>query len=173
MCSSDLEDDINMLGVDNDDFEVHYTKKQGLYTPYDDKRAEDESYYQEMENVIIESQKEYDLRSKSNQETPKTKTSEKSAQNSPVNKPKVTKQRDKTVVGNSDKGKEKSIQNNQKQSADLSSVSTLDSAPFKTILTNVNRGNQQIDFADRVVVNKAETSTSRIRFLLVWSRKFP
>ena len=30
------EDDINMLGVDNDDFEVHYTIKQGLYTPYDD-----------------------------------------------------------------------------------------------------------------------------------------
>ena len=42
-----------MLGVDNDDFEVHYNRKQGLYTPYDDKRAEDEFYYQEMENVII------------------------------------------------------------------------------------------------------------------------
>ena len=39
------EDDINMLGVDNDDFEVHYDRKQGLYTPYVDKRDEDESYY--------------------------------------------------------------------------------------------------------------------------------
>ena len=47
------EDDINMLGVDNDDFEVDYNRKQTLYTPYDDKRAEDESYYQDMENVII------------------------------------------------------------------------------------------------------------------------
>ena len=24
------EDDINMLGVDNDDFEIHYDRKQGL-----------------------------------------------------------------------------------------------------------------------------------------------
>ena len=31
------EYDINMLGVDSDDFEVHYDRKQGLYTPYDDK----------------------------------------------------------------------------------------------------------------------------------------
>ena len=55
-----------MLGVDNDDFEVHYNRKQGLYTPYDDKRPEDEYYYQEMENVIIETTKEYDLRSEKN-----------------------------------------------------------------------------------------------------------
>ena len=34
-----------MLGVDNDDFEVHYDRKHGLYTPYDDKRNDDESYY--------------------------------------------------------------------------------------------------------------------------------
>ena len=103
-----------MLGVDNDDFEVHYNRKQGLYTPYDDKRVEDEIYYQELENVIIETPKEYDLRSKSNQETPKTKTSENSAKNSPVNKPKVTKQKGKTVVGNSDKIKEKGTQINEK-----------------------------------------------------------
>ena len=51
------EDDINMLGVDNDDFEIHYDRKQGLYTPYDDRRDNDENYYQDMENVIIESQK--------------------------------------------------------------------------------------------------------------------
>ena len=63
MCSSDLtyeiteEDDINMLGVDNDDFEVHYDRKQGLYTPYDDKSDDDEIYYQDMENFIIESQR--------------------------------------------------------------------------------------------------------------------
>ena len=42
-----------MLGVENDTFDVHYNIKQGIYTPYDDKRAEDESYYQDMENVII------------------------------------------------------------------------------------------------------------------------
>ena len=51
------EDDINMLGVDNDNFDVHYNRKQGLYTPYDDKREEDEYYYQELENVIIETPK--------------------------------------------------------------------------------------------------------------------
>ena len=62
-----------MLGVDNDDFEVHYNRKQGLYTPYDDERVEDEYYYQEMENVIIETTKEYDLRSKRNQETSRLK----------------------------------------------------------------------------------------------------
>ena len=56
-----------MLGVGSDHFDVHINKKQGLYTPYDDKRAEDEYYYQELENVIIETPKEYDLRSKRNQ----------------------------------------------------------------------------------------------------------
>ena len=47
--------------------------------------------------------------SKSNQETPKTKTSEKSAQNNTVNKPKIVKQKDKIVAGNSDKNKEKAL----------------------------------------------------------------
>ena len=51
------EDDINMPGVDNDDFEIHYDRKQGLYTPYDDKRDDNENYYQDMENFIIESKK--------------------------------------------------------------------------------------------------------------------
>ena len=67
-----------------------------------------------MENVIIESEKEYDLRSKCNQETPKTKTSKKYSQNSTVNKPKIVKQKDKTMAVNSDKGKEKGTQNNKK-----------------------------------------------------------
>ena len=43
------------------------------------------------------------------------------------------------MAGNSDKNKEKSAQNNEKQSADLSSASTSASAPVKIILTNVNR----------------------------------
>ena len=64
-----------------------------------------------MENVIIETTKEYDLRSKNNLETPNNKTSEKSSQNSTVNKPKFVKQKDKTVAINSDKGKEKGTQN--------------------------------------------------------------
>ena len=51
-----------------------------------------------MENVIIETTKEYDLKSKKNLESPNNKTSNKSAQNSTVNKPKVTKQKDKTMV---------------------------------------------------------------------------
>ena len=155
------EDDINMLGIDNDDFEAHYNRNQGLYIPYDDKRPEDEYYYQEIENVIIETPKEYDLRSRKNQETPKTKTSDKSTQKNPVNKPKIMKYKGKTVVGNSDKNKEKSTEDNEKQSADLSSVSTSASAPVKTILTNVNRENQQADRADKVVVNKAETNIVR------------
>ena len=78
-----------------------------------------------------------------------------------MNKPKTTKQKDKIVAGNSDKTKEKGTQSTEKQSAYLSSVSTSASAPVKTILTNVNRGNQQTDFADRVVINKAEISTSK------------
>ena len=108
-----------MLGVDNDDFEVYYNRKQGLYTPYDDKRGEDEFYYQEMENVIIETTKEYDLRSKSNQETPKTKTSENSTQNSTINKPNVIKQREKIVAVNSNKNKEKGTQNNESRVQNL------------------------------------------------------
>ena len=130
-----------MLGVDNDDFEVHYNRKQGLYRPYDDKRLEDEYYYQEMENVIIETTKEYDLRSKKNLETPNNKTSDNSSQNNTVNKPKIKKQKDKIVAVNYDKNKEKVTQINEKQSANLSSVSNSASAPVKTILTNVNRAN--------------------------------
>ena len=48
-----VDDVINMLGVENDEFEIHCDKKQGLYTPYDDKRDDDENHYQDMENVII------------------------------------------------------------------------------------------------------------------------
>ena len=100
-----------MLGVDDDDFEIHYDRKKGLYTPYDDKRDDDESYYQDMENVIIESQREYDLRSKTSQQTPNTKTSDKYSQNNTINKPKVFKQKEKTMAVNSDKGREKGTQN--------------------------------------------------------------
>ena len=107
------DEDINMLGVDNDDFEVHYDSKQGLYTPYYDKGYDDESYYQDMENVIIEPQKEYDIRRKKNLETPNNKTSDKSSQKSTATKPKFVKQKDKTVVVNSDKGREKGTQNNE------------------------------------------------------------
>ena len=107
------EDDINMFWVEDDDFEAHYDRKQGLYTPYDDRRDDDEQYYQDMENVIIESQKEYDLRRETSQKTPNNKTSDKSSQNNTANKPKVVKQKDKIVAVNSDNGKEKGTQNNE------------------------------------------------------------
>ena len=64
---------------------------------------------------------------------------------------------------NSNQNKEKGTQINEKQSANLSSISTSASAPIKTILTNVNRGNQQADFADKVVINKAETNIVKIQ----------
>ena len=82
-----------MLGVDNDDFEIRYYREQGLYTPYDDKRDDYENCYQDMENVIIESQREYDLRSKTNQPTVNTKTSDKSSQNNTTTKPKSSNKR--------------------------------------------------------------------------------
>ena len=75
-----------------------------------------------------------------------------------MSKPKNIKQKYKTVDENSDQNKEKGTQINEKQSADLSNISTSASAPIKTILTNVNRGNQQADFADKMVINKAETN---------------
>ena len=62
---------------------------------------------------------------------------------------------------NSDKGKEKGTQNNEKQSADLSSSNTSASTPEKKILSSVNKTNQQVDIADRVTANKAETNTSK------------
>ena len=76
------EDDINLFGVDDDDFEVHDDEKQGLYTPCDDKRDDNQNYYQNMENAVIEPLREYELRSRSNQQTPKDKTSDKPSQNS-------------------------------------------------------------------------------------------
>ena len=81
------EDDINMFGVEDDHFEAHYDRNQGLYTPYDDKRDDDENYYKDMENVIIESQREYDHRRKTSQQAPNTKNSEKSSQNIAATKP--------------------------------------------------------------------------------------
>ena len=84
-----------MLGVGTDHFDVPINRKQGLYTPYNDKIIEDEHYYQELENVIIETPKEYDLRNKKNREAPKNKTSNNSTKNSPVRKPKNSKQKKK------------------------------------------------------------------------------
>ena len=80
-----------------------------------------------------------------------------------MNKPKKIKQKDKTVVVTSDQNKEKGTQINEKQSGDFNNVSTSASAPIKTSLTNVNRGNQQTDFADKVVINKAETNIVKIQ----------
>ena len=68
----------------------------------------------DMENVIIESQREYDLRSKTSQQTPNNKTSDKSSQNNTTTKPKMVKSKDKTVVVDSDKGKEKGTQDIEK-----------------------------------------------------------
>ena len=78
------------------------------------------------------------------------------------------------MVVNSDKNKEKCTQNNKKRSADLSSVSTSANTPIKTILSNVNRTNQQTDFADRVEwqLIRLRQALQRIKFLSVWSRKF-
>ena len=67
-----------------------------------------------MENVIIETTKEYDPRSKKNLETPKNKTSKNSTKDSTINKPKAIKQKDKKLAVNSDKNKEKSTQKNEK-----------------------------------------------------------
>ena len=39
------------MGVDDDDFEVYYDRKQGLYTPYDDKR-EKKQVFQEDDLVL-------------------------------------------------------------------------------------------------------------------------
>ena len=67
-----------------------------------------------MENSITEPSKEYELRSKSSQQTPNTKTSDKYSQNNTVTKPKIVKQKDKSVDVNSGKGKEKDTQNLEK-----------------------------------------------------------
>ena len=110
-----------------------------------------------MENVIIEPQSGYDLRSKTSQQPPNNKTSKKYSQNNTATKPKVVKQKDKTVAVNS--SREKDTQNNEKQSADINSTNILASTPVKTILSNVNRASQQTNFADRMAVNKVESST--------------
>ena len=54
--------------------------------------------------------------------------------------------------------KEKDTQNKEKQNADISSTNTSASTPVKTILSSVNKTNQQADIADRMTANKAETS---------------
>ena len=150
------EDDINLFGVDDDSFEVHYDKKQGLYTPYDDKRDDNENYYQNMENAVIEPSKEYELRSKSNQQIPDNKTSDKPSQNSTATQSKTIKQKDKTVADNSGNGKEKDTQTIEKQSANISSINTSVSTPGKTTVSTVDKLNQQAVIADKAAANKAE-----------------
>ena len=107
-------DNINMLGVSNEDSVFLHERKQGLYTPYDDRRTETDYYEQYSENAIIVSPKKYDLRSKNNQETPRNKTYDKSAENSPENVSKKTIEIHKTVAMNSNLNKGKNTQANEK-----------------------------------------------------------
>ena len=62
---------------------------------------------------------------------------------------------------NSDNGKEKGAQNNEKQSADISSTNISASTLVKTILSNINKTNQQADVAGRVTANKTKKSSSK------------
>ena len=96
---------MNMLGVSNEDYDFLHERKQGLYTPYDDRRPQTDYYEQYSENAIIGSPKQYDLRNKRNQETPKNKTSDKSTKKIPENTPKKTVETHKTVAVNSDLNK--------------------------------------------------------------------
>ena len=79
-----------MLGVSNEDSDFLHERKQGLYTPYDDRGPETNYYEQYSENAIIGSPKQYDLRSKKNQETPRNKTSDKVSKTNPENVSKKT-----------------------------------------------------------------------------------
>ena len=76
---------MNMLEVNNEDSNFLHKGKQGLYTPYDDRRLETEYCEQDFKNSIIVAPKQYDLRSKKNPKTPKKKTPDNSSKNSPVN----------------------------------------------------------------------------------------
>ena len=67
------------------------------------------------------------------------------------------------MTESSDENKDKSTQKNEKHSDEPSSTSTSANAPIKTILTNVNRGNQQANKNDLVVTNKAETNILKIQ----------
>ena len=61
------------------------------------------------------------------------------------------------MAESSDPNKGKNTQINEKQSGDPSSTRISTNAPKKTILTVVNSRNQQDDFADKGVTNKAES----------------
>ena len=153
-----------MFGEEDDDLEVHYDRKQGLYTPYDDKRNGNENDYQDMENVVIEPQREYDLRSKTSQQAPNTKTSDKSSQSSTA-----AKQKDKIVVVNSDKDKEKNTQNSEKQSEDISNTNTSASTPSTTVVSS--KTNQQAVIVDRGQLIRLKQVLQRIKPLSALNRK--
>ena len=90
--------------------------------------------------------------------TPKPLTN---LQNSTTPKPKIVKQKDKIVAVNSDRDREKGTQNNEKQSADISSTTTSASTRVKTILSKTSRTNHQADVTNRLGASKAETSSSK------------
>ena len=79
---------MNMLGVNNEDIFFLTEEEQGIFTPYEEESLESEDYKQGFENAIMEVHKQYDLRSKKNQDTPKRKTSEISSRKAPQNSPK-------------------------------------------------------------------------------------
>ena len=69
----------------------------------------------------------------------------------------MVKKKDKTVAVNSDNGKEKGTQNDEKRSADISSTNISASTPVKTIFSSVNRTSQQTDVAEKLTANNTET----------------
>ena len=135
------ENHINMLGVNNEDTIFLNEEEQGIFTPYEEESLESIDYKQGFENAIMEVHKQYDLRSKKNQETPKKKTSKNSAKNSPANTSKNTTENSKAVTRDSDKNKGKNTQIYEKHSGDPNSISTSSNAPNKTILTTVHNKN--------------------------------
>ena len=70
------ESHINMLGTNEEDTAFITRKEQVIYIPYEEESLDFADYQQGFENAIIEVHKQYDLRSKKNQEVPKKKTSE-------------------------------------------------------------------------------------------------
>ena len=105
--------------------------------------------------------RQYKLRSKKSQETPKPKYSEVIIKKIPQKTSKETAESNKSTAESAGKNKEKDNQQIDKQSQPTSSTSTAVSAPDKTVPNPVHNENHHTDSTTKAVANKTELNFSK------------
>ena len=119
------ENHANVIGSDDEDNNFLIEEEQGLFsskqteTNYEDS----EDYRLGFENAIMEVHRQYDLRSKKNQDASKKKKLDTAIRKTPKNTPKRTAENTNTMAKKPDQNKEKNSQQNGDPSYPITSTS--------------------------------------------------